>query len=365
LNGQGSPAASTPATDGERVAVYFGSCGLIAYDFAGEELWRYKLPVAETNNDFGSGASPIIVDGKVVLARDLKADSAVMALDVKTGSLLWKSDRPGLTTAYSTPVVWDADGSKQLIVSGGLVMKSYDLESGSERWLLREVAAVNCSSPIVGDGQVFFSGWSPAGEDAPMPDFKQILGDDPDKDGKLSKPESQTTFLKDFFESNDQDKDGFITQAEWDGMLSFLKKGRNRLIAVKSGGAGDITDTHISWEKTKGLPYVPSPLLYQGKLYIVKDGGLVSCFDAKTGAASYELERLGITGSFYASPVAANGHIYVISLAGKAATLSAGDKLSVKWQSDFKETVNATPAIVGNRLIVRTESKLLAFKAAE
>jgi outer membrane protein assembly factor BamB len=84
LAGQGSPAASTPATDGERVVVYFGSCGLIAYDFSGKELWRHTLPVAETNNDFGSGTSPIIADGRVILVRDLKADSAVLAFGKPT-----------------------------------------------------------------------------------------------------------------------------------------------------------------------------------------------------------------------------------------------------------------------------------------
>lgn len=362
LAGQGSPAASTAATDGERVVVYFGSCGLIAYDFDGKELWRHILPVAETNNDFGSGTSPIIEDGKVILVRDLRQDSAVLALDVKTGQPLWKTERPGMATGYSSPMVWEHEGVKELIAPGGLALKAYDLDNGSERWLVRDLPAVNCGSTVAGDGMLFFAGWSPAGEDAPMPEFKQLLGDDPDHDGKISEKESEKTLLKDFFRPNDPDKDGFITQAEWDALIGYLKKGTNRLIAVKPGGIGDITASHIAWEKKKGLPYVPSALLYRGSLLIVKDGGLASCFDAKTGAARYEQERIGSSGSYYASPVAANDHIYLVNLAGKAATLTAGDKLNLVWNSDFKESISATPAIAGDTLLVRTATKLFAFK---
>ncbi len=361
LAGQGSPAASTAATDGERVVVYFGSVGLIAYDFAGTELWRHALPVAETNNDFGSGASPIIKDGLVILVRDLKSDSAVIALDVTTGKLAWKTARPGMATGYSTPMVWEHDGVKEIIAPGGLMMKAYDLASGSERWLVRDLPAVNCSSAVAGDGLLFFAGWSPAGEDAPMPGFADILKADVDKDGKLSEVESENTMMKGFFKPNDLDHDGFLTQAEWDVTINYLKSGKNRLVAVKPGGSGDITDTHIEWEKKKGLPYVPSTLLYRGNLFIIKDGGLASCFDAKSGEPKYEQERIGVGGSYYASPIAANGHIYLVNLDGKALTLAAGDKLKVVWKSDFREKVAATPAIAGDTLIVRTATKLFAF----
>lgn len=365
LDKQGSPAASTPATDGERVVVYFGSCGLIAYDFEGKELWRVAMPVAETNNDFGTGTSPIIADGLVILVRDLKADSAVLAVDAATGKQAWKTARPAMATGYSTPTVWEHDGVKEIVAPGGLMMKSYDLTSGAERWLMREMPAVNCGSPVVGEGMLYFAGWSPAGEDAPMPSFDQILGADPDKDGKLSKAESVNTFLKDFFSANDTDHDGFITREEWDAAINYLKRGKNRLVAVKPGGSGDITATHVAWEKTKGLPYVPSALLYRGQLFMVKDGGLASCFDAATGTVKYEQKRLGIDGSFYASPVAADGRIYLVNLTGKAATIASGDNPEVLWRADFGERIAATPAIVDDTLYVRTDSKLFAFKQAK
>ncbi len=359
---QGSPAAATPTTDGERVIVYFGSCGLIAYDFAGKELWRHTLPCAETNNDFGSGTSPILADGLVVLVRDLKVDSTVIALDAATGKPAWKTPRPGVSTGYSTPIIWEHDGRKELIVSGGLAMKSYDLKTGTERWLMRDLAAVNCTSPVVGDGLLYFAGWSPAGEDAPMPAFADLLKADTDGDGKLSRAEAQQTFLKDFFSAQDTDKDGFLTTAEWDAQINYLKRGKNRLIAVKPGGSGDITATHVVWEKSKGLPYVPSPLLYHGALFLVKDGGLASSYDATTGAPQYEQQRLDIPGPCYASPVAADGHIYLVNLDGKAATLAAGAKPDVLWRADFKERIAATPAIADDTLYIRTDSKLFAFK---
>ncbi|MEQ1861979.1 MAG: PQQ-binding-like beta-propeller repeat protein [Chthoniobacteraceae bacterium] len=365
LTKHGSPAASTPTTDGERVVSYFGSCGLIAYDFAGKELWRHAMPMAETNNDFGTGTSPILADGLVILVRDLKTDSAILAVDAATGKQVWKTARPAMQTGYSTPMIWEHDGVKEIVAPGGLMMKAYDLTSGAERWLVRELPAVNCGSAVASGGMLYFAGWSPAGEDMPMPTFDQLIGDDPDKDGRLSKAESEKTPMKDFFSSNDTNKDGFISRDEWDGMIGYLKRGKNRLVAVKPGGSGDITTTHVAWEKTKSLPYVPSALLYRGALFMVKDGGLASSFDAATGAARYEGQRLGLPGSFYASPVAADGRIYLLNLDGKAATVSAGEKPEVLWRADFGESVAATPAIVEDTLYVRTATKLFAFRQAK
>jgi outer membrane protein assembly factor BamB len=365
LSGQGSPAAATPATDGERVVVYFGSCGLIAYDFEGKELWRHSLPVAETNNDFGSGTSPIVSDGLVILVRDLKSDSAVLALDAASGKQVWKTARPGMATGYSTPAVWKHDGVTEIVAPGGLAMKAYDLRTGTERWIVRDLPAVNCGSPVASDGMLYFAGWSPAGEDAPMPSFDDMLKADANGDGKLSESEAEKTFLKGFFKANDTDKDGFITRVEWDTMINYLKRGKNRLVAVKPGGSGDITTSHVVWEKSKGLPYVPSPLLYRGEVFIIKDGGIASCYDAATGAPKYEQKRLGVDGQFYASPVAANGHIYLLSLAGKVATVLSGEKPDLVWRADFGERIAATPAIADDTLFVRTESKLFAFKTVK
>jgi outer membrane protein assembly factor BamB len=148
-------------------------------------------------------------------------------------------------------------------------------------------------------------------------------------------------------------------------MLNYLKRGKNRLVAVKPGGSGDITESNVVWESKKGLPYVPSPLLYRGRLLIVKDGGLASCYDAATGEAKYETQRLGMDGPCYASPVAANGSIYLVNLVGKAAVLAVGDKPEVVSRADFGERCAATPAIVDDTLYLRTATKLFAFKSAK
>ncbi len=365
LEGQGSPAASTPACDGERVVVYFGSCGLISYDLEGKELWRHKLPVAETNNDFGSGTSPILAGGLVILVRDLRADSAILAVDAATGKQVWKTERAGMATGYSTPVIWEHDGVKEIIAPGGLAMKAYDLSSGAERWVVRDLPAVNCGSPVTGGGMLYLAGWSPAGTDMPMPTFDDMLKADANGDGKLSEKETDATPLKGFFKANDTNHDGFITRDEWEGMINYLKKGKNRMVAVKPGGKGDITESHVAWERKKGLPYVPSALLYRGAIFLVKDGGMVSSFDAASGEPKYEQQRIGLDGSFYASPVAADGRIYLVNLNGKAAAISAGAKPEVLSRADFGERVAATPAIADDTLFVRTETKLFAFKAAK
>ncbi len=365
LEGQGSPAASTPACDGERVVVYFGSCGLISYDLEGKELWRHKLPVAETNNDFGSGTSPILAEGLVILVRDLRADSAILAVDAATGKQVWKTERAGMATGYSTPMIWEHDGVKEIVAPGGLAMKAYNVSDGAERWVVRGLSAVNCGSPVSSGGMLYLAGWSPAGTDMPMPTFDDMLKADASGDGKLSEKEVDATPLKGFFKSNDTNHDGFITRDEWEGMINYLKKGKNRMVAVKPGGKGDITDSHVAWERKKGLPYVPSALLYRGAIFLVKDGGMVSSFDAASGEPRYEQQRIGLDGSFYASPVAADGRIYLVNLNGKAAAISAGDKPEVLSRADFGERVAATPAIADDTLFVRTETKLFAFKAAK
>ena len=133
-------------------------------------------------------------------------------------------------------------------------------------------------------------------------------------------------------------------------------------LAVKSGGRGEITDSHAAWKANRGLPYVPSPLFYQSRVYLLKDGGMVSCLDAKNGTPFYTQERLGAIGSYYASPVAADGRIYAASLDGKVTVFKAGgEKPEVLHQAEFRERIAATPALVGQRLYVRTQTKLYAF----
>src|SRR6266481_3790087 len=135
LKNEGSPAASTPATDGERIVSYFGSCGLLCYDLSGKELWRFELPLAVTPGDFGSGASPILVDGTVILVRDEKKDSKILAIDAATGSRKWEQKRLS-PASYCTPILWDTKAGKQIVAAGHAQMIGYDFKSGAEKWFL-------------------------------------------------------------------------------------------------------------------------------------------------------------------------------------------------------------------------------------
>ena len=160
----------------------------------------------------------------------------------------------------------------------------------------------------------------------------------------------------------DVDHDGKITKSDWDVALPRMAKGDNAMVAVKPGGRGDISRTHVAWKFTRGLPYVASPLFYDGRIYLIKDGGMLSCFDAKTGQPYYLQERLGADGAYYSSPVAADGRLYLASLAGKLTVVKAGgDKPEILHRSDFGDHILATPAIVGDSLYLRTKTKLYAF----
>jgi outer membrane protein assembly factor BamB len=366
LKTEGSPAASTPATDGKRIVSYFGSCGLYCYDLEGKELWRFEMPPAATAGGFGSGVSPILADGTVVLVRDELKDPKIVALDAATGSLKWEKKRQS-PVSYSTPVTWDSPTGKQVVAAGHGRMIGYNLKTGAETWSVAGMPSGCCSSPVTAGDTLFFAGWSPGGpedKEFQLPTFDSLLKQwDTNKDGALSREEIEKTPFKNFFDSYDTNHDGKITRDEWDMILKFMAEGRTSAFAVKAGGTGDVTSSHVLWMKKKGLPYVPSALVYQGQYVMVKDGGLVTAYDAKTGNELYVMERVAAPGRYFASPVAANGHLYFIALEGGAVTvLKAGtDKPTVVAKAKLGERTAATPALADNVLYIRTDKHLYAF----
>jgi outer membrane protein assembly factor BamB len=362
---EGSPAASTPATDGRRIVSYFGSCGLFCYDLGGKQLWKYEMPTAATAGDFGSGASPIIVDGVVVMVRDEKKDSKIVALDASNGSRKWEQKRLS-PASYCTPIIWDTGSGEQIVAAGHARMIGYDLKSGAEKWFLNGMPSGCCPSPVTADGTLFFAGGGPTGPDdkeMQMPSFDAMLKDlDKDGDGSLSRQEAEKAF-EGFFDNQDANKDGRITQDEWDAILKFMSEGKNSAFALKPGGSGDVTTSHVLWKKTKGMPYISSGIVYRGQYVMVKDGGVVTAYDAKTGSELYQ-ERAVAAGKYYASPVAANGNIYFASLDdGTLTVLKAGsDKPEVlATNPKLGERTAATPAIADNALFVRTDKHFYAF----
>jgi outer membrane protein assembly factor BamB len=361
---EGSPATSTPATDGKRIVSYFGSCGLLCYDLSGKELWKFEMPTVTTGGDFGSGVSPIIADGEVVLVRDETKESKIIALDAATGSRKWEQKRLP-ATSYCTPVVWSTPNGQQVVAAGHARMVGYDLKTGAEKWFFNGMPSGCIPSPVVADGTLFFAGGGGGADDKDfqMPSFDSMLKNlDKDGDGVLSREEADQA-MQGFFDNQDSNHDGKITRDEWDAILKFMSEGKNSAFALKTGGTGDITTSHVLWKKTKGLPWITSAILYHGQYIMVKDGGIVTAYDAKTGDQVYQ-ERVAAGGQYYASPIAANGHIYFTSLQdGTVTVLKAGSAKAevVATNPKLGERTAATPAIADNTLFVRTASHLYAF----
>jgi len=360
----GSPAAATPATDGQRIFAFFGSCGVICYDLDGKELWKFEMPTAVTAGNFGTGSSPIVTDGTVIIVRDELKGSKIIALDAATGKPKWQKARLS-PASYSTPVVWDTPKGKQVVVAGHARLIAYDLKTGAEKWSVTGIPSGCIPSPVVAEGGLFFAGYAPGGaeDEFKMPTFDELLKKlDKNKDGAISRDEVKKTQFEDFFDSWDMNKDGKITRDEWDVLLKFVSEGKSTALALKAGGEGDVTKSHVLWKQTKGLPHVSSGLVYRGQFIMVRDGGLVTAYDAKSGKELY-LKRALPPGQYWASPVAANGHIYFTSLDGVVTVLKAGSaKAEVVAQNPgVGERVGATPAIADNTLYIRTDGHLYAF----
>jgi outer membrane protein assembly factor BamB len=366
LKSESSPAASTPATDGKRIVSYFGSCGLFCYDLNGKELWRFEMPPVATAGGFGSGVSPILAGGMVVLVRDEMKDAKIVALDAATGSVQWEKKRQS-PVSFSTPVIWNTPAGKEIVTTGHGRMIGYELKTGAEKWSVAGMPSGCCTSPVAAGNTLYFAGWSPgSSEDKSfqMPTFDSLLKLwDTNKDGALSREEIAKSPFKNFFDSYDANHDGKISRDEWDMVLKFMLEGKNSAFAVKAGGTGDVTGSHVLWKKKRGLPYVSSALLYRGQYLMVKDGGLVTAYDATTGNEVYVQERVAAPGRYFASPVAANGYIYLIALEGGAVTvLKAGsDKPIVVAKTKLGERTAATPALADNVLYIRTGKHLYAF----
>ena len=361
VNPDSSPASSTPATDGERVYSYFGSCGLIAYDLDGREVWRKPLPLVISLN--GSGTSPVLMDGMVIVNRDQEeGKSSLLAVDARTGKTVWETSRPKFVSSYTTPILWQRGEMKDVVVAGSLSVVGYSLKDGKEQWSANGLEAISvCPTPVIGDGQLYAASRSMGG--MKLPGFASQLKEmDKNDDKKVSFDEGKGMMgSKPVFNAIDENKDGFIVESEWDSSVAMMSKGDWGIFAVRAPGSGDVTGTHVAWKAKRGAATVPSPLFYQGRLYLIQDGGRLTCYRAKTGEPIYEQERLEIEGAYWASPVAANGKIYLATTRGNIAVIEAGDKAKVLARNKLGERINATPAIADDKLYVRTASHLWAF----
>jgi len=359
----GSPAAPTACTDGERVVVYFGSYGLLAYDFAGKELWRHPLPAPIV--EFGASSSPVLVGDLVIQVCDADLDSFVVAVDKRTGRQVWKTPRPEHRRGFSTPFLWRHAGGVELVVNGSIKASSYDPQTGKLLWTCRGMARVANASPTAGDGLLFIASWNiggDAGDRLTLPPHEEFLAQhDKNKDGNLTKEEFPSGPFRDRYTQFDLNKDGLVTKAEYLGMADQFVKAENAIFAIKPGGRGDITDSHVVWKHNRSLPYVASPLYHQGRVYTVRSGGMATCYAAKTGEVIYRDERLGALGDYYGSLTAADGNVLAVSQKGTITVFGGSSAPEVLARNELGETVMSTPALVDGRIYVRTDKRLFCF----
>jgi outer membrane protein assembly factor BamB len=372
-----SPAAGTPACDSERVYVYFGSYGLLCYDLEGKELWKMPIPVPKTR--FGTGTSPVVA-GDLVLLKCQGEPAQLLAVDARTGRVRWKKDKLPYDPGPSLPLVRKAGKGHEVIVHGERGIKGYDLADGKERWSMGGLMGAAIPTPIQAEGLFYFVSDYPGGDRDDrwvLPSFDDMLKKyDKNKDGKLDYDEVKDMVLysRDSTEKAgditmsvvfgilDRNNDGKLDRFEWTFVRLLSGLLNNALLAITLED-GDKVQAKVAWRDGNSLPEVATPVCYQGRLYLAKHGGILSCLNAKTGKLLFR-GRLKAPGLYYTSPVAGDGKVYLASSRGVVIVLKASDKLEVLARNDLGETIGATPAIVDGVLYVRAGKHLYAFKEA-
>jgi len=361
-----NPASPSPAVEANAVYVFFPDYGLIAYDAAGTELW--KKPLGPFNNVYGMGASPIIVGDVLLLACDQSLGSFLIALDKRTGAEKWKTPRPEARSGHATPILWRApDGRDQILLPGSFLLTAYDVASGEKRWWVRGLSFEIKSTPVIQGDTLYINGFGSTenepGKKIVVPPADEVFPkQDADKDGVLSKGEFPKYSAGFWFEYMDLDGSGTMNREEWEYYRAALDS-ENGMLAIKLGGKGDTTATAVKWKYHRSVPQLPSPLLYNGVLYMANDNGIVTSLNAETGELIKQGRLTPTPQNIYASPVAADGHLYFTGERGSVSVLTPGGDLTPIVVNDLNENIYATPAFADGRIYVRTVQALYAFGA--
>ena len=357
------PASPTPAADESGVVAFFPELGLVAYDNGGKERWRYAL--GPFKNFYGMSGSPIIAGGLVLLVCDQVSGSFVIALDRATGRLRWKTDRPGASIGWATPMIFRPDATRtELIVLGTTRLDAYDLASGASRWWLPLASDGSMGTPVVHGDTLMIS--TQGRNEAWLPTFAAVLAKyDKDKDARLSLEEFRADAdWGEHFGWIDESEDQTITLEEWNKARDY-GLGDWGAFAVQPGNArGQLKADAVRWRFQKNIPYIPAPLLYQGVFYMVKNGGIITALDPVTGKLLKQGRSPNALGEYYASPVAADGKVFLASTEGKLTVLKAGAEWEVLAVNDMGDEIGATPALVNGRIYVRTHGTMYCFSAS-
>ncbi len=353
------PASPTPAADADGVVSFFADFGLIAYDPSGKERW--KLPMGPFQNFYGMASSPVIAGNMVIQVVDEQRAPYVIALDRKSGAQRWKTPRQA-GVGWSTPVVYrPAKGPAQLIVLGSLRVDGYFLDTGESKWWMRIASSGGLGTPLVKGDTLYFSTFG--GGEPWMPTF-EARGKplDKDNDGKLSPAEfAADKEFGDQFGWLDVDTDGFITEKEWNYGRS-MALGESGVVAFQPDLAqGQIDPLKVKWRFKKNLPFIAAPILYDGVLYMVRDGGIITSLEAATGNQLKAGRNPQALGEYYASVTAADGKLYLANAEGKVSVLRAAGNWDVLATNDIGDEIHATPALSGGRIYLRTRGSLFCF----
>jgi len=291
----GNFAAASPITDGEHVFAYFGSRGLYCYDMSGKLQWSQAFGKMRIAMGFGEGSSPALYKNTLIVNWDNEDGSFIIALDKHTGKTLWKVPREE-KTSWATPLVVEHDGKPQVVAAATGKIRSYDLATGKLVWECGGLTRNVIPSPVAADGLVYcLSGYS-----------------------------------------------------------------GNSLLAIRLGREGDLTGTDaIAWSYKKNTPYVPSPLLFGGKLYFFAvNNGVLSCLDAKSGSVLIDAEKLTDLPGVYASPLGASGCVYLAGRNGATVVLKQSEKLEKLATNKLDDKFDASPAAAGKELFLRGKEYL-------
>ena len=383
-----SPAAPTPAADDKHVYAYFGTYGLLCYDHEGTRIWERRIK--PPTNQYGMATSPILYQDKVILVLDdNRRRSRILAMHRDTGKTAWEEPRPMFSAGWSTPMIWRHAGGDELVVLGSKRLTSYDPTTGSEKWWAGGFSIETIGVPVTGAGLLFVSDAARGGRgelkwDAELT-WKMTLDDyDENEDGKIQREEMSKGFrlplrpdlaktqsgsalpvgpdkVGGWLKHLDKDKDGVLGKSDWlEFMAGFAMDSKPIVMAIRPGAKGNARPSRVAWEIHSATPEIPSPLYCRGKIYLLRNGGRLTCLEASSGKQLFR-ELIGARGQYVASPIAAGDKLITASSRGIVTVIKIGDKLEVLARNDFGEKILATPAIADDEIYLRTASHLYAI----
>ncbi len=295
-----SYASQTPVTDGTYVYAFFGDQGMYCYDFQGKLVWSRDLGTFTMRNGWGMGSSPVLFKDFVIQTCDQEpGGSYIIALDKKTGTTAWKSDRDE-ASSWSTPYLYLEGKRPELVVNATRAIRSYDPQTGKLLWECRGPAtSITTPTPTSSNGLIFVSS-------------------------------------------------GFIVEEV--RPVTAFRPGANGDITLREG---ETSSPNIAWRQLTAAPYIPSPIAYRDYIFVLLDQGFIACYDAKTGKEIYGKQRIDIGANFSASPVAIEGRLFLMSEDGDVYVISAGPKYELLAKNSIGEAVMASPAISDGKMFVR------------